>query len=42
MITFDFTGKKNLVTGASSSIEAAISKLIVRAGGEILLVSNNE
>ena len=42
MITFDFSGKRYLVTGASSGIGAAVSELIVRSGGEVLLVAHNE
>ena len=42
MISYDFSGKRYLVTGASSGIGAAISELISGAGGEVLLVAHNE
>ena len=42
MIHFDFSGKRYLVTGASSGIGAAIAERIVRSGGEVLLVARSE
>lgn len=42
MINYDFTGKKYLVTGASSGIGAAIADLIVRSGGAVLIVARDE
>lgn len=41
MIKYDFSGKKILVTGASSGIGASICKLLVNAGAEVIMVANN-
>lgn len=41
MIRFDFSGKRILVTGASSGIGYAISKLLADAGAEVIMVARN-
>lgn len=41
MINYNFSGKKYLITGASSGIGAAVSELIVKSGGEVLIVAHN-
>lgn len=41
MIKYDFSGKKILVTGASSGIGASICKLLANAGAEVIMVANN-
>lgn len=41
MIRYDFTGKRILVTGASSGIGAAVSKVLCSAGAEVILVARN-
>lgn len=42
MVKYDFSGKRYVITGASSGIGAAIAELITRANGEVLLVAHNE
>lgn len=42
MISFDFTGKQYLITGASSGIGAAVSEVITKFGGKVVLVAKNE
>ena len=42
MIKYDFSGKKYLVTGASSGIGASVSTLLYDAGAEVILVARNE
>jgi NAD(P)-dependent dehydrogenase (short-subunit alcohol dehydrogenase family) len=42
MIKFDFAGKRILVTGASSGIGEAISKTLVGAGADVIMVARNE
>ncbi len=42
MIKYDFTGKRILVTGASSGIGAAVSKLLADSGAEVIMVARNE
>ena len=41
MIRYDFTGKRILVTGASSGIGAAISKELSSCGAEVIMVARN-
>ncbi len=41
MIHFDFSGKRILVTGASSGIGAAICKTLSSAGAEVVMVARN-
>ena len=41
MVKFDFTGKRILVTGASSGIGVAISKTLSDAGAEVIMVARN-
>ncbi len=42
MIKYDFAGKRILVTGASSGIGAAVSKLLADSGAEVIMVARNE
>lgn len=42
MVKYDFSGKRMLVTGASSGIGYAISKLLVDSGAEVIMVARNE
>ena len=42
MIKYIFSGKRILVTGASSGIGAAISELLVDADAEVIMVARNE
>ena len=42
MIKYDFTGKRVLVTGASSGIGAEISKLLKASNAEVIMVARNE
>lgn len=41
MIRFDFSGKRILVTGASSGIGLSISKTLSEAGTEVIMVARN-
>ena len=41
MVKYDFTGKKILVTGASSGIGAAVCKLLSDSSAEVIMVANN-
>ena len=41
MVKFDFTGKRMLVTGASSGIGAAVSKMLCSAEAEVIMVARN-
>lgn len=41
MVKYDFTGKRILVTGASSGIGAAVSKLLSSSGAEVIMVAQN-
>lgn len=41
MISFDFSGKRILVTGASSGIGLSISKILSEVGAEVIMVARN-
>lgn len=42
MNTFDFTGKKIFITGASSGIGYGIAEAFARAGGQIIVLANDD
>ena len=41
MIKYDFTGKRILVTGASSGIGASVCRILKDSGAEIIMVAKN-
>lgn len=41
MVKFDFAGKRMLVTGASSGIGAAVSKMLCSVGADVIMVARN-